>query len=78
MEPRKYSVAEIDKMRSAVAAKMWFGASDTVIEDRLRTYMANSVDPDELDASAAPARKAHEDHLQRMHEIMLRQIEKLA
>jgi len=53
MADRKYSVAEIDLMRRYVAATVLdfsmtpeFRAA--TIEERLRTYMLNGTDPDEL------------------------------
>jgi hypothetical protein len=61
MAERKYSVAEIDRMRAAVATKS-FG--DPGVEDRLRTYMLNGTDPDELEASVAESRKVWEQALE--------------
>lgn len=59
---RKYSVQEIDRMRMAVRHQFpmaWSGSIgfpmkltdeyDGQVEDRLRTYMLNGTDPDELD-----------------------------
>lgn len=54
MAERKYSVAEIDDMRDSIR---WSYPSDTAfyakerdadIENRLRTYMQNGTDPEEL------------------------------
>lgn len=54
---RKYSLDEIDQMRLAVLdlAGGW-RASLAVVEDRLRTYMLNGTDPEEL----VHAAKEHE------------------
>ncbi len=61
MPDRKYSVAEIDRMRKV----LWKRVSNSIftnpnydpyklghsIEDELRTYMLNGTDPDELESS---------------------------
>jgi hypothetical protein len=49
---RKYSVSEIDRMRAALSDcnSVW-KARD--LEDRLRTYMLNGTDPEELEARGA-------------------------
>jgi hypothetical protein len=49
MPERKYSIAEIDRMRRAVA----FSCSCKEVEDRLRTYMLNGTDPEELERMKA-------------------------
>jgi hypothetical protein len=62
MDSRKYSVAEIDRMRAAIRRRFpmkYSGAIgvpmkltdeyDTQVEDQLRTYMLNGTEPDELD-----------------------------
>jgi hypothetical protein len=64
MDLRKYSLAEIDKMREWLKQKNWFQEIYTgetidlqdarrsryaaMIEDQLRTYMTNGTDPDEM------------------------------
>ena len=54
---RKYSVAEIDRMRNAVYGlypeSYWPKAPE--VEDRLRTYMLNGTTPEELEASRHPS-----------------------
>lgn len=53
---RKYSVAEIDQMRSAVERGFSRPADPMkaalIIEDRLRTYMLNGTEPEELERAA--------------------------
>ena len=55
---RKYSVTEIDRMRRAVRTieghrpAFWDGSADAKCEDRLRTYMLNGTEPEELEATA--------------------------
>jgi hypothetical protein len=62
MPERKYSVTEIDRMRKAIRHQfpLSYGGAvgeplrletkyDAHVEDRLRTYMMNGTDPDELD-----------------------------
>jgi hypothetical protein len=63
---RKYSVSEIDQMRRAVNEMLMrpgtvFRASErtVAVEERLRTYMLNGTDPEELRKSAA-------EHIERM------------
>lgn len=51
---RKYTVAEIDQMRSSIRWSYPCGVSyypdqrEREIEDRLRTYMLNGTEPEEL------------------------------
>lgn len=58
-EQKRYTLDEIDRMRAAVGNMFPMGvpyrqSERTVeIEARLRTYMANGTDPDELAAWAA-------------------------
>lgn len=52
-EPRKYSVAEIDAMRKSITWSYGSGSYDPAqraadTEDRLRTYMQNGTEPEEL------------------------------
>lgn len=53
--PRKYSVNEIDRMRRAIGLSYPMDGSyvqadrDADIESRLRTYMQNGTDPEELE-----------------------------
>jgi hypothetical protein len=58
--PRKYSIAEIDRMRDAVSLMVPDRAtpSDRIIEieERLRTYMANGTEPEELENETMPQR----------------------
>jgi hypothetical protein len=49
MAERKYSVAEIDRMRGALVSMC---SSDRDAEDRLRTYMLNGTEPEELEGAA--------------------------
>lgn len=55
---RKYTVAEIDRMRKAIEWSYPCGVSfqrserDADVENRLRTYMQNGTDPEELEAIA--------------------------
>lgn len=57
-EQRKYSVTEIDEMRLSIAHIYYFGETydgrerTADIENRLRTYMLNGTDPEELKAVA--------------------------
>jgi hypothetical protein len=55
-EQRKYSVAEIDEMRAAVAGMWSMPADETLkmrlVEERLRTYMLNGTEPSELEEAA--------------------------
>lgn len=74
MSERKYSVAEIDRMRAAISATFpcsWVFKGDgspgrrepdysAQIEDRLRTYMLAGVDPDELAPPDPPQENAGE------------------
>ena len=50
---RKYSVAEIDRMRNAVYQLYpeWYNPKPAQVEDRLRTYMLNGNSPEELEAN---------------------------
>lgn len=56
MTERKYSVAEIDRMRRDVSTIANLGGQAfegaAVIEGRLRTYMLNGTEPEELSAEA--------------------------
>lgn len=49
---RKYSVAEIDKMRSAlrfmVPLPAYSNDIERIAEDQLRTHMLNGTDPEDL------------------------------
>lgn len=60
MSERKYSLSEIDRMRTAVGFLCSYGvrtpAEAAACEDRLRTYMANGTDPEELERAADEAR----------------------
>jgi hypothetical protein len=56
MDARKYSVEEIDRMRAAIIAPYhhlpaveFIGFA--VVEDRLRTFMLNGTEPEELEQS---------------------------
>jgi hypothetical protein len=61
MAERKYSVSEIDRMRRAVALMMIGPCRNGAeVEDRLRTYMLNGTDPEELDEAAKPHIEAEE------------------
>ena len=58
MVERKYSVAEIDRMRRALERictptnRGYFPAEvEKRVEERLRTYMQNGTDPEELEAA---------------------------
>lgn len=59
MADRKYSVAEIDRMRKAIDSTYYLQAP--AVEDRLRTYMLNGTDPEELER----AMHAHYDQIAR-------------
>ncbi len=55
MTMRKYSLEEISSMRASLNdlatplhGGLYTPIESTVIENRLRTYMANGTDPDEL------------------------------
>lgn len=56
MPDRKYSVSEIDRMRRAIFEMrlLPYGGDSIqqIIEERLRTYMLNGTDPEELEAEA--------------------------
>lgn len=79
-EEKKYSVAEIDRMRTLVrhlidaqsthavsrgcAVGQSYRQTDRIreIEERLRTYMLNGTDPDEIDAAVkAEAERLHKE-----------------
>jgi hypothetical protein len=56
MAERRYTVAEIDRMRSALRliiirpnTNYYPDEMERKIEDQLRTYMLNGTDPEELD-----------------------------
>jgi hypothetical protein len=52
---RRYSIEEIDRMRVAVHRMYRWANNDATpaaIEDRLRTFMANGSDPDEMEKIA--------------------------
>lgn len=52
---RKYSINEIDRMRSAIhQASYWYRGfeSHEQTEDKLRTHMLNGTEPEELEAKA--------------------------
>jgi len=57
---RKYSVAEIDRMRQAIrwsypcGVPYYENERSAEIENRLRTYMQNGTDPKELEAMIVP------------------------
>lgn len=87
-EQRKYSVAEIDRMRDAVRSMMplygldWGGEGFLrIVEERLRTHMLNGCDPDELEAAGKEAEIAHAkeraalaERLARQHAVIHRRI----
>lgn len=67
MAERKYSIHELDRMRSALhrrrgtndtlfvnrdEQRAHWDAADVWVENQLRTYMLNGTEPDELDAAA--------------------------
>ena len=63
---RKYSLAEIALMRSAIWDLNVMGCGpygrdemNSIVENKLRTYMANGTEPDELHQRAEKRRKAH-------------------
>lgn len=64
MPERKYSVAEIDRLRDAIRWSYPSGVPfyekdrNADIEDRLRTYMLNGTDPAELEQQNAERRSA--------------------
>lgn len=65
-EQRKYSISEIDRMRSALEWSYGGGvynaaARSAEVEDRLRTYMLNGTDPEELEERTASRRNAEHD-----------------
>jgi|GraSoiStandDraft_41_1057321.scaffolds.fasta_scaffold847883_2 hypothetical protein len=57
---RKYTVFEIDRMRNAVALMVRDRGNATEriieIEEKLRTYIFNATEPDELDSETLPQR----------------------
>lgn len=63
MAERKYSVAEIDQMRSSLTYQIETAELDVWtdkhvrhdVEEKLRTYMLNGTDPAELEAAAIEA-----------------------
>ena len=58
---RKYSVQEIDRMRSLIAEReldasdfgMEVNKLERITESKLRTYMLAGIDPEELERNAA-------------------------
>jgi len=75
MSDRKYSVAEIDRMREDIGRMFPLGVAydpdwrARQIEDKLRTYMLNGTDPDELAAESDKYRAADIEWFIRNHEI---------
>lgn len=63
MSERKYSVAEIDRMRVALkdCNYIWHAHN---LEDRLRTYMLNGTDPEELEALAVKCLAEHDANME--------------
>jgi hypothetical protein len=69
MTERKYSVSEIDKMRTALHQREWLGSMgmwtlDELhgrIEEMLRTYLVAGTDPSELEESAIEAIRAYRE-----------------
>lgn len=62
MPERKYSVAEIDRMRDAVhtlCTPVGVGHRPVEVEERLRTYMLNGTDPEELEDAASERRNQY-------------------
>lgn len=60
MAKQKYTIDDIDKARHAVSwmVGMFFSENrDAIIEDRLRTYLAQGIDVDELCAKAKEEEK---------------------
>jgi hypothetical protein len=57
---RKYSIAEIDRMRNAVRLTIPdrgdSGVQIIEIEERLRTYMSNGTEPEELEIATEAER----------------------
>lgn len=53
---RRYSVADIDRMRLAIwgTYHVWAAPKAPDVEDRLRTYMLNGTRPEELEAARHP------------------------
>ncbi len=62
MADRKYSVAEIDRMRHAISCGYMGPSNSTLIEDRLRTYMLNGTDPEELEQDVRRLQPIDWDH----------------
>jgi hypothetical protein len=59
----KYSVADIDRMRWAVAEMLWPAPNDVcVVEERLRTYMLNGTTYQELEEEAEKKRSVRQSH----------------
>ncbi len=61
-DARKYTVAEIDRMRRAISQRenlsmqgqsFYPNERHAKIEDMLRTYMANGTEPEELERAAS-------------------------
>lgn len=71
MAERKYSVAEIDRMRRALEWAYPTGVSyyaeqrGAEIENRLRTYMQNGTEPSELEEVAQERMRAETQMRQR-------------
>lgn len=68
---RKYDVAEIDRMRAAVA-RLLVNSGATNAEDHLRTYMVNGTDPEELEkyADVVEARKRADMEVARAERVL--------
>lgn len=53
---RKYSINEIDRMRSAIERGFYAPGDSTkraaIVEDRIRTHMVNGTEPEELERAA--------------------------
>lgn len=74
MSERKYTAADIDSMRRSILMMIPVGQpfQSSEIEDQLRTYLSNDVDPEELARQAGHVADLH----RKADESLRRQIRK--
>jgi hypothetical protein len=63
MEQRKYSVTEIDRMRYSVQCMYMGPFNPELVEGRLRTYMVNGTEPEELEQAATERMRADQERI---------------
>ena len=65
MTQRKYSIAEIDRMRAVLDRSAYFPSDERIreriVEDRLRTHLLNGTTPEELEEFSSAFTKRWEE-----------------